>query len=975
MRHQSRQAGRLVLTHIAGALTIYGAASGRPDGRCLAASTVLCTRCRAGAKRCKYTLRVVECTFVATIVEDHFVEQQHFMYGLCSLDGNASYAFGSGTLHLVNVHSEDHYPGERLVIRVRNATNQDLHEQHRMRRQLQVNPQPEPNAPMWHESRRGLFVEAIISATPPPTTGANREDHRGRELGGTGRTLLSLCLQYHHSTHTCTGADEPWNMGVPQTHTTASYGRLDPAWDQQNSRFYIIQMDTIERGEQMDFEKVSCDTFMENEPAYALELAKKLYPDAQLSYSHTEFIVPTNLAACKWAGIATLGTYSPNGNPATAIPNGPWKAAWSGTTWCKGPGKSTRAHELGHNMAMMHSSSFSCDGFVEYGDTRCIMGSGSTTFNAPQRLTHGWISQAPQFATNQIYPSASLTTPPTPTSEICVLTPAALGDHLDPKPKEMHDFVRWHVRRLSFDPQTSTVGDCSIVYLAKEGHPSADSGSWQAQLHDGSTAEMGTHSQIVISYDDSGYVSVHTHAAWGIGGNLKRPVLLDSIASQDYAITFTPGKSWACPTYSCWVSLSVCARYNDCAEIVTSVSTIGVVHAESVAIDACNGFRSPALPPYPPNKAPMPPPQPPPSPPARNEAQEASQHSGHGGSADVSLGSSFAASVLLSLQPQGSTALVNCTFIDTICEDHFDTQQHFRYGSCAVDGDTSYAFGPQVLHLVNLHGQAYQNGHRLQLAVRSATAVDLREQHKARRRLQTDPPLEPNNPTWLGTGRGFFVEQVLHHETTPNRRNQRALSHDGQNTRSLLTICMQYPDSASTCTDSQNAFTQGVDTKHTTASYGRLDPPWSSTPSRFYIVNMPPLNNTMRGSGCQHAGCEYWPDGVDMANYVNDTNLTLETIFCDDFLAREAPLALSLARLENPDANLGYNHVEFLIPSNTAQQRCETCPLTGGCDWGGLGSLAITIRMAMGRRTFRWLLSRLGKCIQRVEPHGLRAGL
>ena len=75
-----------------------------------------------------------------------------------------------------------------------------------------------------------------------------------------------------------------------------------------------------------------------------------------------------------------------------------------------------------------------------------------------------------------------------------------------------------------------------------------------------------------------------------------------------------------------------------------------------------------------------------------------------------------------------------------------------------------------------------------------------------------------------------------------------------------------------------------------------------------------------------------------MANYVNDTNLTLETIFCDDFLAREAPLALSLARLENPDANLGYNHVEFLIPSNTAQQRCETCPLTGGCDWGGLGS-------------------------------------
>ena len=65
-------------------------------------------------------------------------------------------------------------------------------------------------------------------------------------------------------------------------------------------------------------------------------------------------------------------------------------------------------------MAMQHSSSMSCAGFVEYGDGRCIMGSGATTFNAPQRLTHGWISQAPQFAWNLIYPSANLDAPPTP---------------------------------------------------------------------------------------------------------------------------------------------------------------------------------------------------------------------------------------------------------------------------------------------------------------------------------------------------------------------------------------------------------------------------------------------------------------------------------------------------------------------------------------------------------------------------------
>lgn len=899
---------------------------------------------------------VVECTYVSRMVEDHFAQQQHFMYDVCSVSGNATYAFAPGTLHIVNLPGDSHVPGERLLLLVRNASNADVNS-HRARRSLRADLQAELHAPMWRGSARGIIVEQVISTSPPLSNRVKGDvDHR-RELGARGRTLLSICMQYHHSTHSCTTSDEPWNMGVPQTHTTAAYNRLEPAWDSLHSRFYIIQMDTIARGEQMNFDQISCDTFMENEPAKALEYAKQLYPDANLAYSHTEFIVPPNLKACTWAGIATLGTYGPNVDPTTAIPDGPWKALWSGTTWCKGPGMSTRAHELGHNMGMMHSSSFSCDGFVEYGDSRCIMGKGSTTFNAPQRLTHGWISQAPQFATNTIYPAAgaSLSNPPTPTSEICVLTPAAFGNHLDPRPQARHDFARWHVRRLSLDPQTSTVGDCSVVYLAKEGHEAGTAGDWQVQLVSGKSANLGSHSHIVISYDDAGFVSVHTGSAWGIQSDLKRPVLLDSITATNYAITFVPGRSWACPTATCWVSLSVCGLHSDYAEIVTSMSTIGVVHAESVAIDACFAFKSPSLPPYPPNKAPMPPPAPPPSPPNRQESQLTSA------SSSVSIAAAIDTAFELAQPSDPTSFLVNCTFVDTVCEDHFDTQQHYKYGSCSPEDqvDMSYPFSPGMLQLVNLHGDSYRPGERLLLNVRSATAEDIHSGHRDHRRLQTHLLAEPGSPTWLGSERSVFVEQILQHGApSPSSRSNntgvempqfhrgRSLTHNGHNVRSLLTICMQYPQSTSDCATGQDAFTAGVTETHTTASYGRLDPPWNSATSRFYVVTMPELNESMRSTGCLTAGCGYWPDGINLASYIAETNgtnvtynLTLEVISCDDFLAREPLIALSLARAEHPDANLGYDHVEYLIPQNTAAERCDTCPLKNGCSWAGLGTL------------------------------------
>lgn len=479
---------------------------------------------------------VVACTFLETIVEDHFAAGRHFRYGACALDANNTYAFGHNVIHLVNLHGASYHRGQWLVLRLRRAMAEELHSQHRARRLR--DPGILPHAPMWQASGKGHVVEQVLEVRSRPREKARRQP--GRALSSSsGRTLLSICMEYVASSHSCTWIDEPYHVGVPQTHTTASYGRLYPAWDRDNSRFYVVKMDSTANpfNGAAGISTATCDVFMEHEPWSALEIAKGLYADANLAYSHTEFIVPPNLDDCKWAGIATLGTYNPSGNVNTPIPDGPADPAWTGTTWCKGPGLAVRAHELGHNMAMMHSSSLDCGtpGFVEYGDPRCIMGSGSTTFNAPQRLTHGWISTAPQFATSNIYPSggvAGLATPPGPTNEVCVFSTASFGAHLsDPSVP----LTKFRVRKLAYDPTSSTIGDCTIIYLAKEGHE-VDPGAatFNALLENGNTADLGAYSQIVVSYDDSSIVSVHTHAAWGVQGDYRRPVLLDSITATDY---------------------------------------------------------------------------------------------------------------------------------------------------------------------------------------------------------------------------------------------------------------------------------------------------------------------------------------------------------------------------------------------------------------------------------------------------------
>ena len=95
---------------------------------------------------------VVECTYVSRIVEDHFAQQQHFMYDLCSVGGNVSYAFTPGILHLVNLPGNSHLPGERLLLQVRNASVVDLEDWHHARRSLRIDQQTDHHAPMWHGS-------------------------------------------------------------------------------------------------------------------------------------------------------------------------------------------------------------------------------------------------------------------------------------------------------------------------------------------------------------------------------------------------------------------------------------------------------------------------------------------------------------------------------------------------------------------------------------------------------------------------------------------------------------------------------------------------------------------------------------------------------------------------------------------------------------------------------------------------------
>ena len=229
------------------------------------------------------------------------------------------------------------------------------------------------------------------------------------------------------------------------------------------------------------------------------------------------------------------------------------------------------------------------------------MGGGSATFNAPQRLIHGWITQSAQFASSNIYPAGSLSSPPSSDQAICIGVWPGIATSF-----------KWQVRLLSYDPQaasSASIGDCSILYLAKEGHEGGAVLSWLAEQNDKSIVDFGTNTQLIISYDSDKVVNVHSGGAWGLTGKMRQPVLLESITSTSVVRSFTRGRSWACPNAVCWLAVTVCSRLDMYAEVVIGRSYTDGYDAERWREGCVNPTVSPSPPP------PLPPPPPPPSPP------------------------------------------------------------------------------------------------------------------------------------------------------------------------------------------------------------------------------------------------------------------------------------------------------------------------------------------------------------------------
>ena len=251
------------------------------------------------------------------------------------------------------------------------------------------------------------------------------------------------------------------------------------------------------------------------------------------------------------------------------------------------------------------------------------MGAGGVTFNAPQRLIHGWITTASQWQSSNIYPAVgtSLGNPPASDSVICVCGSSAFS---------ATDFSQvYRVRKLSYDPQASSssaIGDCSILYLTKNGFEGGATGSWLTEQANGDIVDLGTVNQIIVSYDDvsssSGIVAVHTNGAWGLTGGMRQPVLLETLSSTGGVRSLSEGTSWACPDAPCVVAISLCTAGSQVAEVAVSRSFLSASDAEVKALAACGTAatiapRLPAGPPPPPPSPPPPafPPAAPPPPP------------------------------------------------------------------------------------------------------------------------------------------------------------------------------------------------------------------------------------------------------------------------------------------------------------------------------------------------------------------------
>ena len=413
-------------------------------------------------------------------------------------------------------HGESYYPGQSLELLVRDATEEDLASHNHKRRQLGVRAQPK-HVPMWHSAARSFMRPQPLVMVKHVATLDDVTDgepwRRGRALEHTGipRNVMTICIQYPDaflkgSTNCRDSGNTMYDERVDQVGVVASYGRLDPTWDEATSRYFTVDLPAINEsrwyfpnimanytdasehcasGAGFCLKTMVCDDFMMYEPDMALAKAIELYPEASsMFFMHTEYLIPEDVN-CTWGGLGSLGSYNPGTNGLTPIPGG--------TTWVRGTGKKVRAHEFGHNFGMLHSSNYNqhmssrkyqaatekpggwcpeTDAFSEYGDETCVMGGGAATFNAPQRLIEGWITREAQFASANIYPAGSLTSPPSSDHAICIFSEAELSS-------PAAHVKKFTVRKLSLDPQdTSNPGQCNIVYCAKEGHEGAATGDW-----------------------------------------------------------------------------------------------------------------------------------------------------------------------------------------------------------------------------------------------------------------------------------------------------------------------------------------------------------------------------------------------------------------------------------------------------------------------------------------------------------------
>jgi len=108
------------------------------------------------------------------------------------------------------------------------------------------------------------------------------------------------------------------------------------------------------------------------------------------NYMYRMFFIP-GVQGCGWAGLATVGCGRPGNSPRNGAC---WSMYHGGSNF--GHSIITQAHELGHNLGLLHAAGLRNGNFVTYGDETAIMGNRWTAgmeYSAAHRFQLGWLRQ------------------------------------------------------------------------------------------------------------------------------------------------------------------------------------------------------------------------------------------------------------------------------------------------------------------------------------------------------------------------------------------------------------------------------------------------------------------------------------------------------------------------------------------------------------------------------------------------------